>query len=353
MDFRHKTALASPRLAELPDPPAHQTGWPWTEDSAGLAPSEETWPRVSIVIPTYQSGRFLEEALRSALLQAYPDLEILVLDGGSDDETAQILERYDTWLAFWKSEADGGQSDAINQGFARASGEIVTFLGSDDLYLPGTFLDVARRYREQPHCGAVVGAFQIIDERSRALGAPVSPRIPAPGPQDLTLLDPASWRLHQAATFYTARALDEVGRGVEPALHYTMDRELLFRVARRFPIVLATACYGLFRRHSESKSVASILPMSREMGQLYLDLGEPDEGAEVRRRRRSLARHHWARGHWKLARSGVSQGSGAVALLLVLKFRPDFVYRLNYLATWAEVFGLRRALRWIRRLFIR
>ncbi len=136
-----------PDLRELPA--VHQQGWPWSEASPPPPPDGQ-WPRITIVIPSFNQGRFLEETIRSVLLQAYPDLELIVIDGGSRDSSVDVLRRYRPWLAFWTSELDGGQSDAINKGFARATGEVITFLASDDVYEPGTLHDVARQLREHP-----------------------------------------------------------------------------------------------------------------------------------------------------------------------------------------------------------
>lgn len=304
------------------------------------------WPRISIVIPSYRQGEFLAETLRSVILQGYPDLELIVIDGGSNDGTVEILKRYEPWIDHWTSEPDRGQSHAINKGFARATGEVVTFLGSDDLYAPGALRDVACRYLQHPRCGAVVGAFCFLDEPEGGLSERIPARLPDPGPHDLTLLDPAAWRLHQVSTFYSREALEAVGPRVVEDLHYTMDRELLYRVARRFPIVLSERVYGLFRRHPQAKSSASIVPMSREMGALHLRSGA--EGGE-RTRRRRLARHHWARGEWKLARSGVGVRKAVPALLRTLLHRPDFALRRAYLLTWCEVLGVAQPLRRLRR----
>lgn len=135
-------------LASLPPAAAGRTGWPWTVETDPPADrTTSTWPRISIVTPSFQQAAYLEETLRSVLLQNYPNLEFLVLDGGSTDGSAALIERYAPHLAYWQSRPDGGQADAINQGFSRATGEIVGWLNSDDFYLPGALLAVARAFR--------------------------------------------------------------------------------------------------------------------------------------------------------------------------------------------------------------
>ena len=119
--------MRCPTLYDLPPPPPGKRGWPWIEASVELPdpmPDGQEWPRVSIVTPSYQQGPFIEETIRSVLLQGYPNLEYIVIDGGSTDETVAILRKYEKWIAYWVSEADKGQSEAINKGFAKASGDL-------------------------------------------------------------------------------------------------------------------------------------------------------------------------------------------------------------------------------------
>ena len=315
--------------------PAAQRGWPWIgEPEPPPRPVGDAWPRISVVVPSFNQGRFLEEALRSILLQGYPHLELLVLDGGSTDASVEILERYDGQIDFWVSEGDEGQSDAINKGFRRASGDLLTFFGSDDVYLPGAFFDAARRWSENPGCGAVVGAFRFLDGSSRPISEPIPPRLPGPTPTDLALAHPSSWRLHQVATFYDRRALDRVGRSVRRELVYVMDRELLYRVCREFPIVTSGETYALFRRHEDSKSVSVILPFCREMASLHLLEPPVGEAKEARRRRRRFARHWQARGFLKLAQARGPSLKASAALLSALRNDPGLWFRRGYWHRW-------------------
>jgi len=138
-------------LSELPFPPAGRTGWPWTEETDpvvyGVPPITGVWPKITIVCPSFRQGSFIEETIRSVLFQNYPRLEFVVIDGGSDDETPVVLRKYTRWLAFWESTPDRGQSHALNKGFARATGELYGWINSDDYYLPGAFMTVARPYQ--------------------------------------------------------------------------------------------------------------------------------------------------------------------------------------------------------------
>jgi glycosyltransferase involved in cell wall biosynthesis len=137
-------------IAGLPPPPPGRAGWPWTEATNpavySVPPRAGAWPKITVVTPSFNQGRFIEETIRSVLLQNYPALEYVVMDGGSTDETVSILQRYAPWLTRWESAPDRGQSHALNKGFARATGEIYGWINSDDYYLPGAFALVARRH---------------------------------------------------------------------------------------------------------------------------------------------------------------------------------------------------------------
>ena len=144
--------MRCPPLNELPPPPPGKTGWPWTEESAPLPdhmPDGNAWPRITVVTPSFNQGQFVEETIRSILLQGYPNLEYLILDGASTDNSVEVIKKYAPWLSYWVSEPDRGQSHAINKGMNQASGEIVAWLNSDDLYLSGALERVARIWHKQ------------------------------------------------------------------------------------------------------------------------------------------------------------------------------------------------------------
>jgi glycosyltransferase involved in cell wall biosynthesis len=133
-------------LSALPAPPAGREGWPWVLETPPFPKAPGSWPKITIVVPSFQQGIFLEETLRSILLQNYPHLECVVLDGGSSDQSPAIIERYRPWLSFARVATDRGQGHAINMGFSLASGEILGWLNSDDFYLPGALRRVAEAW---------------------------------------------------------------------------------------------------------------------------------------------------------------------------------------------------------------
>ncbi|MFB2896039.1 glycosyltransferase family 2 protein [Aerosakkonemataceae cyanobacterium BLCC-F50] len=136
-------------LKDLPSPPPDKTGWPWTEGNDPLpnqTPDGSQWPRISIVTPSYNYGDFIEETIRSILLQGYPNLEYIIIDGGSTDNTIEIIKKYEKYLTYWVSEPDKGQTDAINKGFQYCTGDIFAWLNSDDSYTKIALRRVAEYY---------------------------------------------------------------------------------------------------------------------------------------------------------------------------------------------------------------
>jgi hypothetical protein len=127
-------------LQQLPEV-IGKMGWPWDiEVNSSVYRSHKKWPKITIVVPSYNQAKFLEEAIRSILLQNYPNLELIIMDGGSDDISRDILEKYSPWISYWQSEKDGGQGQAINMGFSIASGNYYGWLNSDDFYNKNAFL---------------------------------------------------------------------------------------------------------------------------------------------------------------------------------------------------------------------
>jgi glycosyltransferase involved in cell wall biosynthesis len=276
----------------------------------------------------------------SILEQDYPNLEYIVIDGGSVDGSIEIIQSYEDQLTYWISEADKGQSDAINKGFARATGDIITFCNSDDLYLPGTLGDVAETFQKNLDCGAIVGGFRYIDEKGQFTSGTRMPVLRVETPYDLTLGPPGVYRLHQVATFFTAHALDAAGRFVRTDMKYVLDRELLYRVARRFQIVTREKAYAAFRLHKHSKSVSQILSFAEEFGLLYEQnlSGQQNED----RQRQRLADHHRAKGYLKFAMEASTRKQAALALGRALLYRPGYLAQKGYYARWLRFFGLRK-----------
>ena len=166
--------MRCPTLSELPSPPEAMTIWPWTRGSRPLPekmPDGQPWPLISIVTPSFNQGQFLEQAIRSVLLQGYPRLELIVVDGGSTDGSVETIAQYETWLKHWVSERDAGPASALNKGFAFASGDILGFLNADDFYLPGCFARVAEEF-DARHSADIVSGHGYFAKPSGELGMP-------------------------------------------------------------------------------------------------------------------------------------------------------------------------------------
>jgi glycosyltransferase involved in cell wall biosynthesis len=172
--------------------------------------------------PSFNQAPFLEQTLKSVLDQGYPDLEYMVLDGGSSDGSAQILERYASQLAFWRSAKDGGQSAALGEGLARATGEVVAWINSDDWYEPGAFRLAGEAFAAHPEVDIVHGDVCFTDVNGRPLYI---------GPQilDLRILSYESPYIAQQAMFWRRSAYERAG-GVDPSYHYAMDHDLVVRM---------------------------------------------------------------------------------------------------------------------------
>lgn len=332
--------MRCPTLKDLPPPPEGKSGWPWTEETPQLPDTMQdgsAWPRISIVIPTYNQGQFIEETIRSVLLQGYPDLEFIIINDGSTDNTVEIIKRYEWYLAYWVTQDNQGQSSAINEGLKRCTGDIITFQHSDDIYLKGTFADVGSKWLRLKHYGVVVGGFYYIDyDRMRNL--PIQARLPHEGPIDLVTASPKWWRLHQVSTFYTRFALDKVGRYVREDLYWHMDRELLYRVCRNYKVMLAEKPYAAYRWHSKSKSGSD--PFGSELEYAALQLSYSYKNKEDNRKKIKNANYHKAKAYIHYAKDSNNLLTSSVALIRCLFYRPSLIINISYIRNWLEVLDI-------------
>jgi glycosyltransferase involved in cell wall biosynthesis len=241
-------------LIELPTPPPGKTGWPWTEESSLLPDVLSVgshWPRLSIVTPSYNQGRFIEETIRSVLLQGYPNLEYIIIDGGSTDESADIIRKYEDRLAYWVSEPDRGQVHAINKGLQRATGDILAYINSDDCYLPGAFACIAQEYMRQPF-DLIAGACRYVDIDGNLL------QVVKCNPLSLMdFLDLCRYErsyLSQPEVFWSRKLFETCGTFRED-LNIAFDVEYWIRaVATGFSVRHINNEVACFRRHAQQKS---------------------------------------------------------------------------------------------------
>ncbi len=209
--------------------------------------SSTSSPLVTVVTPSLNQGRFLRATIESVLSQDYPALEYIVMDGGSTDESASIAREYASRLTF-VCEKDRGQSHAINKGFRLARGEIVSYLNSDDLLLPGAIRAGVDALSRNGAAGAVYGEGFLIDLDGKSLG-----RFPHTRPPDVWTLVHLSDYILQQSVFFRRRVLEEIGY-LDESLHWTMDWDVLIRIALRYPLCYAPTEMGCLRVYPETKT---------------------------------------------------------------------------------------------------
>ncbi len=252
------------QVSDLPPPPPGRTGWPWTEASPPLPPQQPEgapWPRLSIVTPSYNQAAFLEATLRSVLLQGYPHLEYIVIDGGSDDGSVAILQKYDSFLAYWVSEGDRGQSHALNKGFARATGDLIGWQNSDDTYEPQALARAARAWLANPTAGVIYGRVNYIDADGRVIGA-----YPVQEPSVITTIPFTSVSNH--SVFYTARVF-QAGERLDETLQHCMDQEFHLRLLLRgYAFQWEPGITGNWRLHAATKSTRQLEVWAKEAFEL-------------------------------------------------------------------------------------
>ncbi len=241
---------------DLPSPAVPHGQWPSVAEVPKLPPdvaigSGQALPKITIVTPSYNQVEFIEDTIRSVLLQGYPNLEYMIMDGGSTDGTVDIIKKYEPWISHWESTPDHGQAHAINKGLDRATGDVCTYINSDDYYLPNAFMYVASTFDRLGWdlcCGnrlaSPLSARMILKRsewksRLRPLGPPF-------------LVEATDYRMSQESTFWSARCAR--GHRFDESLHYMLDVDWFCRIASQARILLTSQRLGVFREHPLSKT---------------------------------------------------------------------------------------------------
>ncbi len=248
----------------LPDPPADRSGWPWTAEetaaAGGGAQSSGAWPRVSVVTPSFNQGRFIEQTIRSVLSQNYPNLEYIVIDGGSTDESVGVIRKYEKFLAHWESEPDRGQSHAINKGFARSTGEIMCWLNSDDYFLPGALRAVAETLAAGSGNFAAVGHCYVVF----ANGKPPVKGVGRYEGVERLLAYWKGYRMPQSSVFWRREVFERVGY-LDEGQHYIMDFDYWVRIARHYEFANIDRALSCATYHDAAKTGDDFVRYKREL----------------------------------------------------------------------------------------
>jgi glycosyltransferase involved in cell wall biosynthesis len=259
------------------------------------------FPRISIVTPSFNQAKYLPETIQSILNQGYPNLEYIIVDGGSTDGSVDIIKRYESHLSYWVSEKDSGQSEAINKGFRKATGELFNWINSDDILFPGALQRLAEAYLRNPGAALVYGDHARADRDAHILRVSAVP--------SSSVVRPERWvfPFGQQSTFLASQFFARVG-GVREDLHCIMDMDLYYRIfAAGGTCARARGFIGLIREHPECKGVARIAEWDGETTRVYEEYGISKEAhrrgkRQVRWRRLvdgSLFRSYLLTRQWK------------------------------------------------------
>lgn len=279
-------------------------GWPWAEVSSA-SPSDMlnamNLPKISIVTPSFNQGAFIEEAILSVLRQEYPNLEYIIMDGGSTDHTVEVIKKYADRISFWASEKDRGQSHAINKGIARCSGDIFNWINSDDMLMPGALWKVAAAWMRKPGC-MVSGAGEAFNEGGTVhFGKAQNQTLK----NFVRFWEAADFGWGQIPTFVPLKELTAIG-GVREDLHFCMDYYMMVKLLMRgVEVIYVEDTLGAFRLHGESKTVGSkedfrleLVPALRSIVDLPVKVAAWEWDAQQAMRLVDVARHAWVRGSY-------------------------------------------------------
>ncbi|MEH2191985.1 MAG: glycosyltransferase family 2 protein [Nostoc sp.] len=275
------------RLKDLPPPPPGKTGWPWTEQPENIPDKMSNgsdWPHISIVTPNYNYGHFLEETIRSILLQGYPNLEYIVIDGGSSDNSVEVIKKYQDFIDYWVSEKDKGQTSAINRGLKHCTGDIFNWINSDDQLLPNALYDVAQSWNlHQPDI--LIGSSIGVDASSGDKLHHLVPRIPK-NPLEFINDGQFGLQISQPSAFLRLSLVQEMGYLSED-LNYAFDWAFYLKVLvklRNVNIITLPNIISKFLVHPDAKTMKYqslfVEEGKKVCGKLYSDF-QPIEKIQI------------------------------------------------------------------------
>lgn len=220
------------------------------ETGRGVHEGAPDLPKISVIMPSFNQVEYIERSILSVLNQGYPNLEFIIIDGGSKDGTLDIIRKYESKLAYWHSAPDKGQSDALNQGFSKATGDIFGWLNSDDLYLPGAFDEVIREFEHHPMSSVIFGDYWSIDRKDNFVCLNYAFDF------SINHFVYEGFHLNSQAMFWRREAHRRFGQ-FDIDLQRTMDYDLILRLGMREgerAFVRISRSFACFRRHGEQKT---------------------------------------------------------------------------------------------------
>jgi len=220
-------------------------------DEKVILNKDQKYPKISIVTPSYNQAKFLERTILSVLNQNYPNLEYIIIDGGSTDGSVDIIKKYEKYLAYWISEKDRGQADAINKGFQKSTGEILAWLNSDDTYLPETFYKVAKSFKRNLEADLIFGNMYFINKSDLVIGELRLTKLNI----DNFLYEGIS--IPQPATFWKKNIFNKVGK-IQVKYQYCMDFDFFVRIAEIGKLMYIKEYLANFRIHINSKTSTNL-----------------------------------------------------------------------------------------------
>ena len=275
---------------------------------------------VSIITPSFNQAAYLEQTILSVLNQDYSNIEYMVLDGASTDNSVDIIKKYENRLAYWVSEKDNGQADAINKGLDQARGEIVAWLNSDDYYLAGTVSSAVKIFEQHPHVVLVYGNMLAVDEHGKTFNTL--------NYKQLTLEDLLCFQIiGQPAVFMRRSALNDIR--LDPEFHFLLDHYLWIQIARRGNILHVNETWAAARYHADAKNRAKAAEFGREAFRILEKVKQDKNLAPVlvKINRRALASAHRVDARYLL---DGGQSAGALSAWM----RALFIHPPTALARW-------------------
>jgi len=239
-------------LKQLPPPNLNIKSWCANTQTAPDTYTEtQVYPKISVIMPSYNQGAFIEETIRSILLQNYPALELIIMDGGSTDETVDVLKKYDKWISTWGSQKDAGQSDAMNKGWRKATGEVIAFINSDDYYEPGVLVHVGQFFSKAKGKNMLLGKTRVIESD----GTEIKIKTPCNRYSQLAALGGRhAMPNNPVGYFYSKKIQEEVG-DFDVNDHYSMDYRFLLKAFKSADYIgFEDAVFGNYRYDDHTKT---------------------------------------------------------------------------------------------------